>query len=257
MNRRQFVTTGGAAMAMQANAAETKGPSILVLRQYKLRNNPDAMGRRLQEYLQKSHIPAARRAGAGPFGVFSSVVAADSPFILTLSSVPGFAALEDVRAKMAADAELRKAQEAYYTGPLQFVRYETTLLRGFSTFPRIEVPKPAAGGSRVYEVRIYESNNPVTLARKIRMFDEGEIDLFKKVGMTTVFFGETVAGQNMPNLTYMIGFDSMGARDQVWSKFGTSEEWKKMLQQPGVSDAEIVSNITNYIVRPLSFSEIL
>ena len=88
------------------------------------------------------------------------------------------------------------------------------------------------------------------------MFDEGEIDLFRKVGMTPVFFGETIAGQRMPNLTYMVGYDDLAAREKTWSTFVSHPEWKKMLAQPGVSDAEIVSSISNSLVRPMSFSAI-
>jgi hypothetical protein len=88
------------------------------------------------------------------------------------------------------------------------------------------------------------------------MFDEGEINLFRKVGMVPVFFGEAIAGQRMPNLTYMVGYDDFAARERTWSTFVSHPEWKKMLMQPGVGDTEIVSNITNSIVRPIPISAI-
>jgi hypothetical protein len=123
--------------------------------------------------------------------------------------------------------------------------------------PSIEVPKPRPEGkTRIFEIRTYESNNAKTLARKIRMFDEGEIDLFRKAGMVPVFFGETIVGRNMPNLTYMVGYDDLADREKTWSTFVSHPEWKKMLAQPGVSDAEIVSNISNSIVRPATSSAI-
>ena len=143
-----------------------------------------------------------------------------------------------------------------YTGGLPYVRVERSLLRGFSSFPGIEVPKAEEGKTRIYELRQYESNNVMSLRRKVKMFDDGEIDLFRKVGMAPVFFGATLAGHNMPNLVYMVGFDDMASRDKMWSAFGSSPEWKKMSSQPGVSDGEVVSNISNWIVRPTAFSEI-
>ena len=48
----------------------------------------------------------------------------------------------------------------------------------------------------------------------------GEIAIFRKVGMTPVFFGQTVAGRNLPNLTYMIGYDDLAARERAWKAFG-------------------------------------
>jgi len=54
----------------------------------------------------------------------------------------------------------------------------------------------------------------------------------------------------------MLSFDSMAARDKLWSAFGNDPEWQKLRAQPGLSDAEIVSNISNTILRPLAFSPI-
>ncbi|HET8548324.1 MAG TPA: NIPSNAP family protein [Bryobacteraceae bacterium] len=255
MNRREFLATGGVAMSAQASAADAKR-SILVLRRYQLRNTPDNMVRRMQDFLQQSLIPAHKRLGVGTVGAFTSLIAPDSPFVLLLFSYPNFAALDTAIDKVAADKEYQKDWESYAAGPLQFVRYQNFLLRGFPTFGSIEVPPKPAGAPRIFELRTYESNNPVTLARKIRMFGEGEIDLFRKLGMLTVFFGETVAGDNMPNLTYMVGFDNLAAREKIWGAFGSSPEWKKLSSQPGVSDAEIVSNISASILRPLPFSDI-
>jgi hypothetical protein len=257
MNRREFLAdTGGVAMSMQTASADAKR-SILVLRRFQLRNTPDAMVRRLQEFLQKAWIPAHKRLGAGPIGVFTSVIAPESPFILVAFSYPSLAALDVAMDKASADAEYQKEWQAYAAGPLQFVRYENILLRAFPGFRNIEVPPTSSDRPpRIFELRVYESNNPVTLARKIRMFDEGETALFAKLGMVNVFFGETIAGNNMPNLTYMVGFDNLAAREKIWGAFGSSPEWKKMSSQPGVSDAEIVSNISASILRPLPFSEI-
>ncbi|HYP14235.1 MAG TPA: NIPSNAP family protein, partial [Bryobacteraceae bacterium] len=145
----------------------------------------------------------------------------------------------------------------YFAGPLQYTRMEVSLLRASKAVPRIEVPAAREGSStRIFEIRTYESNNSKTLARKIRMFDEGEIDLFRKIGMHPVFFGETIAGRNMPNLCYMLAYDDLAAREKAWATFVSHPEWKKMSSQPGVSDAEVVSNISNSIVRPLPFSQI-
>ena len=49
------------------------------------------------------------------------------------------------------------------------------------------------------------------------MFDEGEIAIFRKVGMIPVFFGEALAGGNLPQLTYLLAYDDMAARDKSWA----------------------------------------
>jgi hypothetical protein len=259
MKRRNFLAAaaGGAiSMSMSADGADAKR-SIIELTRLQMRNTQDGMAQRTNDFLSKSYVPAIQKAGGGPVGAFGSMIAEGSPFTLLVTQFPDAAAWEAVGRKLREDKGLAKASEAYYGGPLQFVRAETTLLRGFGTMPAIEVPPARAEKkTRIFELRTYESNNPRTLARKIRMFDEGEIALFRKLNMIPVFFGETIAGRNMPNLTYMLAYDDLAARDKAWSTFVAHPEWEKMKSQPGVSDAEIVSNISNSILRPLPFSSI-
>jgi hypothetical protein len=229
-------------MALPSAAAGAKR-SIIEMRVFKMRNTKDAMTQRTNDFIGKVYIPALQRAGVGPVGAFTNLIGADSPYALTIAQFPTLAAWEAAMGNVDGDA--------------QFVRMEVTLLRGFSTMPGIEVPKPRQDGTpRIFEIRTYESNNSKTLARKIRMFDEGEIEVFRRVGMIPVFFGETIAGQRMPNLTYMVGYDDLATREKTWSAFVNHPEWKKLLAQPGVSDAEIVSNISNFIIRPMPFSGI-
>ena len=41
-----------------------------------------------------------------------------------------------------------------------------------------------------------------------------------------------------------------------WRAFGSDPQWQKLRATPGLSDPEIVSNISNSILRPLPFSPI-
>jgi len=245
MRRRNFITAaagGCLTVALPSAAAEAKR-SIIEMRLFKMRNTQDAMTQRMNDFIAKAYIPALQRAGVTAVGAFTNLIGPDSPYALTIAQFPTLAAWE--------------AAAGGVDGNVQFVRMEVTLLRAFPGMPVIDAPKPREDGKpRIFEIRTYESNNSKTLARKIRMFDEGEIDVFRKVGMMPVFFGETIAGQRMPNLTYMVGYDDLAAREKAWTAFAGHPEWKKLLAQPGVSDAEIVSNISNFIVRPMPFSGI-
>jgi hypothetical protein len=40
----------------------------------------------------------------------------------------------------------------------------------------------------------------------------------------------------------------------LWRAFGKDPEWVKLRVQPGLTDPEIVANISNVILRPLPFS---
>jgi hypothetical protein len=71
-----------------------------------------------------------------------------------------------------------------------------------------------------------------------------------------VFFGEGVFGRNLPSLTYMLSFANMAEHDRLWSAFVADAEFTKLRTQPGYSDADIVSTISNSILHPLGFSQI-
>jgi hypothetical protein len=82
------------------------------------------------------------------------------------------------------------------------------------------------------------------------------MQIFERLGMRPVFFGETLVGPRQPNLMYMLSYDDLDARDKLWHAFGTDPEWKKLSTQPQLKDSEIVANISNVILRPLTFSAI-
>ena len=260
MRRREFLVQTGAAGALAAPSASAAMPKnqIIEMRTFYLRNTQDNQRQRTTDFIRQAHMPALQRAGTGPVGVFSSTVAPHAPFLLVVTSYASLAAMEGALAKLTEDKEYQKAVEGFSTGPnTAYVRSETSLLKAFDSVPAIETPSLENRTSpRLFEVRTYESNSVGSLARKVRMFNEGEIDIFRKVGMLPVFFGETIVGANQPNLTYMLAYDDFAARERTWRAFVGSPEWKKMSSQPGVSDAEIVSNISNMFVSPLPFSAI-
>jgi hypothetical protein len=257
MNRRQFLATGPALASVAPVFAVGAKPSIIELSYIRMRNTQDAMVQRTNDYLAKSYVPALRRAGAKQVGAFTYVIGEGNPSTVLAIEFADASSWESSGQKLREDKDLLKVADAFYSGPLQYVRRETVILRGFPSMPNVEVP-PAGSESKthIFELRTYESNNQRSLARKIRMFDEGEIAIFRKVGMIPVFFGEALAGGNLPQLTYLLAYDDMAARDKSWAAFGSHPEWTKMKNEPGASDGEIVSNISNAILRPLAFSSI-
>ena len=110
--------------------------------------------------------------------------------------------------------------------------------------------------SRMFELRTYEAHSKKANKKKIEMFNKGEIEIFRRVGLTPVFFGETLIGTKLPCLTYMLVFENMAAHDANWGKFGGDPEWKKLSTTPGYTDPEILTNITNVFLRPTAYSQI-
>jgi hypothetical protein len=253
MTRRSFVGTAAAA-GLFAPAAGAAPNNMYIRMQYIMLRN-GTQPERANAFFPKHYAAAAQRSGASMVGMFNAVIAPQSPFFLILQVFPSFEAIEVARLKLQADAEYQKAAEEYYKGAEPpYVRVESSILRTFDAIPAVKPPE--TGKSHIFELRTYESNTFSSLRKKIKMFGDGEAGIFQRLGMSPVFFGETIIGRNQPNLTYMLAFENLAAREQLWSKFGSDDEWKKLRATPGLSDAEIVSNISNAILRPAANSQI-
>ena len=266
MERRDFLTsTLGTALVAAAGtgaSAQTTGaktaPEFYIWRQYILKQGTQT--RRLAEFLQAA-IPALNRLGHSPIGVFDVLFGLPTPSVFVLTPSSSLDDLQAIEAGLQKDAEFMKAADPYLNAPATdpvYVRQELSLLRAFPSMARLQIPSQTAAKSpRIFELRTYESHNERAHLAKVRMFDElGEIEIFKKVGLTPVFFARTLVGPRMPNLTYMLVHDNMAAREKSWDGFRTSPDWKKLSATPGYTDPEIVSNITTVFLRPTAYSQI-
>lgn len=258
MTRRNLLATAAGGAAALAAAQEAPKGAFFELRYFYMRNSKSNQVQRTTSFVSSGYAPAARRAGIGPIGVFNAVIAPEAPFLLLLSGYPSLAAMQISLEKLAADAEYQKVHAEFNSNPdLPYIRMESTLLRCFDSVPAIETgPAPEGRATRTFELRTYESDNEATLKRKIKMFGEGEVAVFRKSGMQPVLFGEALVGPKLPRLTYMLAYPDMASHDKAWSAFGADPDWQKLRVQPGYSDAEIVSNISNAFLRPAAGSEI-
>jgi hypothetical protein len=265
MKRREFITlaAAGAAIAPAFNAAAADSPDapareFYELRLYHLRRGP--MQQRFDDFYRNAAIPAMNRAGISPVGVFSVLLGPDSPTmyaLLTHQSLESFATANE---RVHSDPEYQKAGAEFTNAPAtdpSYVRVESSLMVAFSGFPKLQVPaQTAAAKPRIFELRTYESPSYKAGSRKIEMFNTAEIPLFHRNGLHPVFFGQSIVGARLPNLTYMLVHDDMAAREQAWAAFGSDPDWKKLRSTPGSMDAEIVSSISNLLLRPTAYSQI-
>jgi hypothetical protein len=269
MNRRDFLSASLAATALHGTTTTTYGQSTMQdaatskeyyeLRRYQLRSGP--MVARMHEYLEGVSIPALNRAGVNAVGAFTPQFGSDSPSIfllLTYRSIQDLAALE---AKLAADTAYQKAAESHRNLPSSdpaYIRIDSQLMVAFEGMPRLEVPSSAAGNKpRVFELRTYESHSKKASKKKLEMFGKGgELAIFRRTGLTPVFFGDNLIGQRLPSFTYMLVYADLATRETGWSAFLADPEWQKLRTTPGYTDVEIVSNINAVILRPVKYSQI-
>ena len=263
MKRREFLAASalaGVAPFSQAAGAEfgsAVDPEFYELRRYHML--PGAKQRQLHDFLGGVAIPAWNRAGVRPVGAFNVMYGPNSPTLYVLLPHPNLASVQETKGRLAQDAEYQRAGAGFLNVSLSdpaFVRIESSLLRAFDQMPKLEVPPGVAEKKpRIFELRTYESHSEPAAARKIEMFNRGgEIPIFRRTGLRPVFFGEMLVGQNLPNLTYMLAFDDLRARDAAWSAFGQDPDWKKLSADPYYADT--VSTISDVILRPTAYSQI-
>lgn len=267
MNRRKLLASTLAASALArpevfsslAAAQPDASPSRehYELRFYHLRRGTQP--KLMDEFLENVAIPAWNRLGISPVGVFRVTVGPQNPSVFVLLPSKSLETLVSAGTRLAASGEMARAG-AFWDAPASapaYIRQESSLLMAFETFPKLEVPAGAAEKrSRIFELRTYESHSKKANLKKIEMFNRGEIAIFLRTGLRPVFFGESLIGSRLPNLTYMLVFDDLAARDKAWSAFVADPEWKKLSTAPGYTDGEIVSNITNLLLSPAPYSQV-
>lgn len=135
-----------------------------------------------------------------------------------------------------------------------YQRIESILMKAFDDMPMMEATSiEGPREDRIYELRSYESATEKIYANKMEMFnDGGEIQLFKDLEFLPVFFGEVIAGSNMPNLMYMTTHKNKAAQELNWKRFVDSPGWKAMSAMEKYQNN--VSHIDKYYLYPTSYS---
>jgi hypothetical protein len=259
--RRQFLESSLLALAAPGGGTADK-PSRPATRQwYELRTIKMRTGqpKAVSAFFAEVAIPAWRRHGVGPVGAFEVTVGPEMPTTVLLLPIDSPAVLAALPGKLAADAAYQQGPAVNDAAQPPYVRVDSALLQAFENMPRVEAPGGAGGerGGRIFELRTYESPTEAAHRKKMEMFSKmGETDIFRRVGLTPVFFAQTVIGPRLPSFTYMLTFPDMAAREKAWATFRADPEWHKLRATPGYTDLEVVSNISDVLLRPAAFSQI-
>lgn len=186
-----------------AHAATEKRDRYFTLDSYKLKNGDQLPG--LHQYFSKA-------AGHGrPRLYLEALVAAHMPQLLVVTP---YASLDEIRNEPRPDGE--------------FESLDTTLIEATEYAPATLV---SAKSPRLFELRVYHSPTWHQLTLLHARFAGPEIEIFHRVGIHPVLYSSTLIGQHMPNLTYLIPFEDLAAREKAWAAFGADPEWLKVRKE--------------------------
>ncbi len=260
MQRRKFVKSSllaasvltAGATSLQANQKPAGKKALYELREYEMHFG--ASENDLHNYFQHALIPALNKAGVKNVGVFKETGKSEPVKVYLLIAYAGWEDYPAVATQVKSDADFSKASTDYMKLPPEkapFTRYTGKLMIAFDGLPQLAVP---ANEPRIFELRTYEGYNEDAVSRKIKMFNEEEFKIFYRTKLNPVFFGEAVAGKDLPCLTYMLTFRNMEERDKNWAVFGADPDWKRVSALPEY--ANTVSRITKIFLEPLPYSQI-
>jgi hypothetical protein len=260
MHRRQFLSSSVAASALayQASAANEPVREYYELRRYQLQSGPQQ--KLTNDYIANALIPGLNRLGLKPIGAFNLEIGVETPVVYVLIPSTSLETLVQSEFRLFDDSEYTKAGEAFLKAPATqpaYIRAESSLLIAFEGHPKLTPPPVTAQhGARVFQLRTYESPSNADHRVKVEMFHSGEFDIFQRAGFWQVFYGDSLIGSRLPNLTYMLSFPDLAGMNAKWDAFRTDPEWKKLTNSPKFNFESIVSNVTNLILNPASYSQI-
>ena len=267
MKRREFLTSSLAASTV-ALAKSSSAQSALQtassvpreyyeIRKYHLQSGPQT--KLTENYVANALIPALNRLGIAPVGAFH-LEFGETPTLYLLLTSSNLETLVNVDFRLAQDEEFMKKAEPFWSAPAAappFIRVESSLLIAFEGHPKLTPPPSTAQhGKRIFQLRTYESPTNQDHVRKVEMFHHGEFEFFHNAGFDQVFYGDSLIGDRLPNLTYMLSYPDLSDLNEKWKLFGNDPGWKKLSASPRYAFEPIVSNISNLILGPMPYSQI-
>lgn len=239
------IALAGSKVGLAATHTVGPEPELIEWRVYELAFGGDQS--LLMRYLKDALEPALDRKGATQFTVFKEYGDPNPAKVYVMIGYPTAQVYYDSQ-DLSDDGEFQVASEEYVNKGSEkpvYTRFSSWLLRAFSGMPQSVTPDDTAG---LFELRIYEGPTEDGTARKIKMFDDYEIDIFDEVGLKPVFYGKMIAGPYRPALMYLLQFDDMAARDENWGKFGANETWNRIKDLPEFANS--LSNIRRTFLVP-------
>jgi hypothetical protein len=266
MNRRGFLSRGapaatlGLAAAAQSTFSATSTVDMPTRSSYYecgfIRLEYGSQVNRMLSWLEKRALPLFQKHHFGPMGFFTVDVGPDTPAVFFIVSFPGLTEMETLWGSLDRDPEYAAAMTELERTEPAFYREDARLLRATTFCPPFTASPAGDPPHKLYELRIYESPTHRQLGYLHDRFAGGEIEIFHKSGIHPILYADTIFGPNLPNMTYLIPFESEAHREKAWAAFRGNPGWVKIRDESIQQAGEIVRNITNTLLTPTSFSMI-
>lgn len=256
LNRRQFFGAVPAVLPAAA-AAQTQGQGrtkFYVLERFFLENGSQPA--RIAEFFSKSFLPAVAKIHRSPVIVMEALAAPHMPQVVVIMGMESVEQLWSLSKALFSDREFSASFDKWEAGEPAYVSQESMLLEATDYSPEIVAPAKQTETPRVFELRTYHSPTARQWKLLHERFAGPEIRIFHRTGVHPLFYTSTVFGPMRPNLTYLIPFDNLAAREKAWTAFGADPEWIKVRAESIARGGQISSVSQISLYRAASYSPI-
>lgn len=258
MKRRNFVKIAGimaATPALKSIASPAENniageKEIYEWRHYFLK---EERGGKLDDFYKNTLIPAYNRKGVKA-GVFKPYEPKDAQQRFFLFVYPDIATYYKVKKEIWNDTIFMKEAKSFFDesapNPV-YTEFDSYLCEAFDKIPQMKTPDK---NRTLFHLRHYHSPNEEANQRKVKMFNDAEIDVFDKTGINPVCYGEVLSGPHMPALMYLTWYKDKETHDAAWKAFGSHPDWLAIRNLPEY--AHTATNNTNRLLLPLDYSQV-
>ncbi len=257
MQRRNFVKTAGLLATLPAIKGLASTPESKIVKEkeiYEWRHYfLKGKGTDLDTFYKNILIPAYNRQKitVGAFELYDKKETEERFFLFIY---PDIATYHQVKRDIWKDEVFKKAAQPFYdtTAPTPlYSEFDSYLCEAFDKIPKLKMPDK---NRTVFHLRHYHSPNEEANQRKVKMFNEAEMDVFDKVGIHPVCYGDVLAGPHMPALMYLTWYKDKPTHDASWKAFGEHPGWHAIKDLPEY--AYTATNNTNRVLLPMNYSQI-
>jgi hypothetical protein len=218
-------------------AAADSGKQYYELRIYSTKS--EQQQKLVSDHWQNAAVPAYNRMGIQPIGVFTEQQDSATNKVYVLIPCDSLDAFAAIPARLASDAVYQKAAAEYLnlTKPsAAYERFESALLVAFDGMKKMAVPSSGAKRPEVFELRTYMAPSEGKGVNKVQMFNNGEIAVMQEVGLSPIFYGQTIVGSPLPSLVYMTSGENLDEHKKHWQSFSDAPAWAKLRNDPQYKD---------------------
>ena len=259
MDRRSFTGLLG---AMTATAAHQAGkPAVApktkyyVLENYYLKSGTQP--ERIHAFMRDALLPALNQVHRGPKLFLEALVAPHRPQLAFLAGVGSIDQLFSMIEALWRQEDFRKAVDAWEAHPEPPCEHNAaSLLEAAEYSPEIAPLSPPPKTPRIFELRVYHSPTGRRLRAAHELLADMEARVFHRCGLDPLLYASTFFGVNRPNITYLIPFENLAAREKAWTTFAADPDWIKARKESLAQHGEAITVMDISLFRATPYSPI-